>query len=98
MTPIARARALLLVILLPGCETLSALAPWNGKDDALTTKVDLTTKSAEDIYNHGIDALNQKRYKTAVTQFDSVEQNYPYSSWAVNAQLMHGYTEYLQNN
>ena len=98
MTPIARARTLLLVLLLPGCETLSALAPWNGKDDALAAKTDLATKSAEDIYNNGIDALNQKRYRTAVTQFDAVEQNYPYSSWAVNAQLMHGYTEYLQNN
>ena len=27
-----------------------------------------------------------------------MEQNYPYSSWAVNAQLMQGYTQYLQNN
>jgi outer membrane protein assembly factor BamD len=27
-----------------------------------------------------------------------VEQYYPYSSWAPNAQLMHGYAEYLQND
>ena len=26
-----------------------------------------------------------------------VEQNYPYSTWAVNAQLMSGYSLYLQN-
>ena len=27
-----------------------------------------------------------------------MEQNYPYSSWAVNAQLMQGYSQYLQNH
>jgi outer membrane protein assembly factor BamD len=88
----------LLLLLLPGCETLSSLAPWNGKDAALVQKVDPSSRTVEDLYNNGIDALNQKRYKVAVDQFDAVEQNYPYSSWAVNAQLMHGYTEYLQNH
>ncbi len=88
----------LLLLLLPGCETLSSIAPWTGKDADLRPKADLTAKTAEELYNNGIDALNGKRYQTAVTQFDAVEQNYPYSSWAVSAQLMHGYTEYLQNH
>ena len=87
-----------LLLLLSGCETLNSLAPWNGKDDALRPKENAASKSVEDLYNNGVDALNQKRYKTAVEQFDAVEQNYPYSSWAVSAQLMHGYTEYLQNH
>jgi outer membrane protein assembly factor BamD len=51
----------------------------------------------EDLYNNGIDALNAQRYETANDQFNLVEQNYPYSTWAVNAQLMQGYTQYLQN-
>lgn len=88
----------LLLLLLPGCETLSSLAPWNGASTTLTKKDDPAAKSVDDLYNNGIDALNQQRYKVAVEQFDAVEQNYPYSSWAVNAQLMHGYTEYLQNH
>ena len=88
----------LLLALLPGCETLSSLAPWTGKDADLRTKSDPTAKTPEELYNNGIDALKDKRYQTAVGQFDAVEQNYPYSSWAVNAQLMHGYTEYLQNH
>jgi outer membrane protein assembly factor BamD len=87
-----------LLLLLSGCETLNSIAPWNGKDTTLTPKEDTATKSVEDLYNNGVDALNTKRYKTAVEQFDAVEQNYPYSSWAVSAQLMHGYTEYLQNH
>jgi len=52
----------------------------------------------EDLYNNGIDALNARRFSTAADQFSALEQNYPYSSWAVNAQLMQGYTQYLQNH
>lgn len=51
----------------------------------------------EALYNHGIDALNARRFSTADDQFTAVEQNYPFSSWAVNAQLMSGYSLYLQN-
>lgn len=89
---------LLALSVLQGCETLSSIAPWNGKAEDLRVKADPAAKTVEELYNNGIDALNQKRYATAVTQFDAVEQNYPYSSWAVNAQLMHGYAEYLQNH
>ena len=83
---------------LQGCETLSSATPWTGKAEDLNVKADPAAKTVEELYNNGVDALNQKRYATAVSQFDAVEQNYPYSSWAVNAQLMHGYAEYLQNH
>lgn len=89
---------LVALLLLQGCETLGSILPWNGKSEDLHAKVDPGTKSVEELYNNGVDALGQKRYATAVSQFDAVEQNYPYSSWAVNAQLMHGYAEYLQNH
>ena len=88
----------LLLLALPGCETVNSIMPWTGKDEDLRTKPDYTAKTPEELYNNGIDALSGKRYRTAVTQFDAIEQNFPYSSWAVNAQLMHGYAEYLQNN
>jgi outer membrane protein assembly factor BamD len=64
-----------------------------GSDDAKNAPVG----PVEQLYNNGVDALNAKRYTTASEQFAAVEQNYPYSSWAVNAQLMLGYTSYLQN-
>jgi len=89
---------LMVLALLQGCETIHSIAPWTGKPEDLRAKVDPASRTVEDLYNNGVDALNQKRYATAVTQFDAVEQNYPYSSWAVNAQLMHGYAEYLQNH
>ena len=52
----------------------------------------------EEVYNRGVDALNAQNYTVASAQFDQVEQYYPYSSWAVNSQLMQGYAEYLQNH
>jgi outer membrane protein assembly factor BamD len=79
--------------LLAGCSAL----PWNSDPNALKAKADPGTIPVEQLYNNGVDALNQHRYTLAAQQFDLVEQYYPYSSWAVNAQLMQGYAEYLQN-
>ena len=88
---------LLLLAILPACETLSSIAPWTGKSDDLRAKADPVLKTPEALYNNGVDALNQRRYAIAATQFEAVQQNFPYSSWAVNALLMQGYSEYLQN-
>lgn len=83
------AAAALLPLLLAGCG-------WFGGDS--TPKVDPSTVPVESLYNGGVDALHRKDYKSAASQFDNVEQYYPYSSWAGNAELMHGYADYLQNN
>src|SRR5690242_15736379 len=90
-----RLAGLIALSLLAGC---SWVRSWNGDPSKLETKADPTKSTPEELYNNGIDALEQKRYVTANEQFDMVEQNYPYSSWAVNAQLMQGYAQYLQNH
>lgn len=78
--------ALLALPLLSGC---------GSKDEDV---VDLgPVPPVEVLYNNGIDALQQNRLVSAVDQFNSVEQNYPYSPWAVNAQLMQAYALYQQN-
>jgi len=82
------------MLVLAGCSTIRA---WTGKPQDLQPKPDVGQLPVEDIYNNGVDALHQKRYATATQQFERVEQYYPYSSWAVNAQLMEAYSEYLQN-
>jgi outer membrane protein assembly factor BamD len=90
------------LVLLGGCETLASLSPWNGDPKTIKTERkkldDPANMTVEQLYNNGVDALNSKRYNLAVQQFDDVEQYYPYSSWATNSQLMHGYSEYLQNH
>jgi len=88
----AMTAALATLGLLGGCSM------WNGDTDALARKQDPSSIPVETMYNNGVDALNAKRYVAASNQFDLVDQYYPYSSWAANAQLMHGYSEYLQNH
>ena len=90
------ATALGCIGLLGGCSVLSSINPWNGKDSSLQTKVDPATVPVGELYNNGVDALNARNYRLAITQFDNVQQNYPYSTWAVNAQLMEGYSQYLE--
>jgi outer membrane protein assembly factor BamD len=84
--------AVLLLTVLP----LLAGCGGGSKDDDRSPTIG-SVAPVEDLYNNGIDALNAQRYESATDQFSLVEQNYPYSSWAVNAQLMQGYTQYLRN-
>jgi len=79
--------ALLLLPMLAAC----------GSDDDAAAAAAASNAPVEQLYNNGLDALHDRRYATAATQFELVQQNYPYSTWAVNAQLMSGYTAYLQN-
>lgn len=90
--------ALLLAFPAAGCETLSSLNPFSSSSsEPELPPEDFQAPSAELLYSRGVDALNSQKYNLAAAQFDLVEQAYPYSSWAVNAQLMQGYSEYLQN-
>jgi len=86
-----------LALPLGACSVMNHLNPWSDSSDA-ATKEDPATVPVEELYNRGVDALNRQNYATAVTQFNFVEQNYPYSTWAVNAQLMQGYAEYLRQH
>ena len=95
---------------LGACSTLDSLNPFSSSDASSKLpsdtaaapvafgKEDPAAVPVEETYNRGVDALNAQRYSTASTEFDQVEQFYPYSSWAVNSQLMQGYAEYLQNH
>ncbi len=95
--PVAPARkapwpaALLFVAMLPVVAACGSSADDQDKEAAGPPA------SVEVLYNNGVDALNAKRWSSADDQFNAIQQNYPYSSWAVNAQLMQGYSQYLQN-
>ena len=87
--------ALTALVLLGGCSTIGSL--FGSGDSAETDKVDPSTLPVEELYNRGADAMAAGKYSVAVRQFDYVEQYYPYSTWAANAQLMQGYAQYLQS-
>ena len=94
-----RARLVGLAVLflaLPGCATLSSLNPFGGtaEEDQI---LDPTTQSAEEIYGQGLDLMQRNSYRAATKKFELVDQTYPYSTWAVNSQLMLGYIAYRQN-
>jgi outer membrane protein assembly factor BamD len=54
--------------------------------------------TAQGLYNQGVTSMNAGDYKAAINNFDQVEEDFPFSPWAVNAQLMHGYAAYLQQD
>lgn len=90
---------LLLAPLLPGCQTLRSALPWStSKDDDDQPALHLEDEPPDLLYSNGVDALRKDSYSTAVKHFEAIQQNYPYSPWAMNAQLMEGYTEYRRNN
>ena len=89
---------LILALALGGCSTLKSLNPFAGDPADDTPKVNLADEPPDLLYTNGVDALQKENYSIAVKHFDAIQQNYPYSSWATNAQLMEGYTEYRHSN
>lgn len=59
-------------------------------DDTLTVK----NEPAEVLYNTARDTYAQNKFKDAVTQFEEVERQHPYSEWAPRAEIMAGYSAY----
>src|SRR5262245_44347203 len=51
-------------------------------------------KPVDELYNAGMDAMNQQEYSEAAHLFDEVERQHPYSEWASRAQLMAAYANY----
>ncbi|MCG8542642.1 MAG: outer membrane protein assembly factor BamD [Alphaproteobacteria bacterium] len=52
-------------------------------------------RSVEELYNDAMDLLQTGWYENAAQEFDEVERQHPYSKWATKAQLMAGYSYYL---
>ncbi len=48
----------------------------------------------EKIYNQGADFLDERRWTDAITAFDEVERQHPFSSWARRSILMGAYARY----
>jgi outer membrane protein assembly factor BamD len=80
--------ALAVLLLLAGC---------GGDDAAKTAKLD-SQQPPDKLYNGGMNDLAQSQYGKASQKFDAIEQNYPYSPWATDAELMHGYADYMRDN
>lgn len=82
------------VLPLAGCSVFKSSA---GSPPA-TAVASAEPPSPEILYGHGLDAMNQQNYETAIKQFDMVDENYPYTPWATSAEIMQGYAEYARGN
>ena len=88
-------RLLPLILILP----IAACTAWDGRDNSLGVRPGATGQdtSPEALYARGMEALEAQRYAAAVTAFDAVEREHPYSAFATNAKLMSAYSEYMRN-
>ena len=59
-----------------------------------TKQAPMPERSVEDLYNEAMDKAEKNELKEAVTLFDEVERQHPYSPWAAKAQIMAAYLNY----
>lgn len=53
----------------------------------------------EKLYNHALDLLVQKReYAKSAKAFDEIDRYYPYSRWALRAQIMEAFAYYVRRD
>ena len=61
------------------------------------TSVQFRDEPVAELYLRGTDYMDERRWTEALTAFQEVERQHPYSSWATRAVLMEAYSHY-QNN
>jgi outer membrane protein assembly factor BamD len=88
----SRFALLALVFGLGGCSMFSG----SSHDSTLASGANLPP--ADVLYAQGLADVQKQEFDHAVTKFDQVEENYPYSTWATHAQLLAGYSQYKQQN
>jgi outer membrane protein assembly factor BamD len=49
---------------------------------------------AETLYTQGLNYLKTGDYDRAVSKFNEIDQDYPYSTWSTHAELLAGYAQY----
>ncbi len=83
--------ALVLLVAISGCGVF-------GDDDELNLDGDVASSEpklpVEQLYNEAKDELDSGSVKKAIEKFEEVERQYPYSEWAVRAQIMSAYASY----
>ena len=64
---------------------------------AAPERLDPETTPPEVLYNHAADLLIEKHeYTQSIEAFDEIDRYYPYSRWALKAQIMLAFTNYVK--
>jgi outer membrane protein assembly factor BamD len=82
--------AILLVAVVPmaACDTIANLNPFD-KQEAYKPEI-VPTVPAETLYNEGLAYMQKDDYESASKRFASLDRQYPFSTWAKKALIMHG--------
>jgi outer membrane protein assembly factor BamD len=88
--------SLMLPLLLGGCGLFGGSKPE--MDAQKPAEAATPMAPASTLYTDGVGYLQKGEYEKAGKAFGDVEVNYPYSTWASHAQLLHGYAEYKDQN
>ncbi|WP_428031282.1 outer membrane protein assembly factor BamD [Ancylobacter sp.] len=84
--------ARLLALVLVGA-SLGGCASWFDTSKEETIYPDVP---AEQRYNEGLTLMQKNEYDEAITRFEDVDRQHPYSEWARKAMLMVAYVNYTQ--
>jgi len=80
---------ILLPVALSGC---SALLNSQPKDQA--ENFDANPPPADQLYAQGLQQMQKGDYDKAVSKFNEIDEDYPYSTWATHAEILAGYSQY----
>ncbi len=81
------------LLTLGACSTISDINPFSPAEP----EVKVSEASAEKLYARALATVNEGAAKEAATQFEEVERQYPYSTWARRSMLMSAYAHYERN-
>jgi outer membrane protein assembly factor BamD len=82
---------LALPLALGGCSHFLNSSPKPGTEEAMD---EANMPSAQVLYSQGLAEMQQGNYDRAVTKFNEIDANYPYSTWSTHAELLAGYAQY----
>lgn len=91
--PVARLGGMRLAV--AGALVLFSMALASCSGDA---ELPYEERPVEQIYNKAMDYMADEDYSKAANEFEEVERQHPYSTWARRATLMAAYADYKYNN
>lgn len=79
--------SLLILLLVTGCSSSDSKAKKAKAEISQQTVV-------QELFDQGMAALKDKRYKTAIKKFETIEREHPFSKLAIKSQVMIAYVQY----
>lgn len=92
-----RLAAVFLVVLPVSLSGCSQLLNSESKD-AGNEDYDANPPPVEQLYAEGLQQMQSGNYDRAVTKFDEIDVDYPYSTWSTHAEILAGYSQYKQQD